>query len=102
MQPILVSHKNELSALCRRYAVKSLYLFGSAVGDDFNNQSDFDFLVSFQDALDPVVYADNYFALKKELERLLGRRVDLITERSLSNPYFIADLEQTRQLLYAA
>jgi predicted nucleotidyltransferase len=102
MQPVIVSRKEELNALCKRYAVKSLYLFGSAVGDRFNDQSDFDFLVSFQDGLDPVVYADNFFALKEELEKLLGRRVDLITERSLSNPYFIADLEQHRQLLYAA
>lgn len=102
MQQEIVSRNDDFIALCKQYAVKSLFLFGSAVNEKFNDQSDFDFLVSFQDGLDPVVYADNFFALKKGLEQLLGRKVDLITERSLSNPYFIADIERNRQLLYAA
>ena len=47
-------------------------------------------------------YADAYFGLKEELERLFGRPVDLVSLASLSNPYFIREIEASRRLLYAA
>jgi len=46
--------------------------------------------------------ADQYFGLLEALERLFGRRVDLLTRRSLRNPYFVHSVEKTRQVLYAA
>ena len=62
--------------------------------------SDFDFIVEF----DPLVlarYADAYFTLKQELEALLGRRVDLLTERNLDNPFLRKRVDAERQLVYA-
>jgi predicted nucleotidyltransferase len=47
-------------------------------------------------------YTDNYFALHEELEKLFDRKIDLVTENSLSNPYFIQGIDETKQLLYAA
>ena len=47
-------------------------------------------------------YTDNYFELHYHLQDLFNRKIDLITENSLSNPYFIESLEETKQLLYAA
>jgi len=44
--------------------------------------------------------ADNYFGLANELERLLERRVDMVTERSVRNPYFRQDIEATHQPVY--
>ena len=90
-----------LKSLCITYNVKTLYVFGSACTDRFNADSDIDILLSFKE-LSVEKYTDNYFALHEELEKLFERKVDLITENSLSNPYFIQSVEETKQLLYAA
>jgi predicted nucleotidyltransferase len=93
--------KIELQRLCEQYDIKSMYVFGSAVTPDFNESSDVDILISFKD-IPYDKYTDNYFELHEKLQELFNRKVDLITERSLSNPYFIESVERTKQLLYAA
>lgn len=100
MSALIEEHRPGLAALCRRFKVKRLYLFGSAARDSFQSEaSDLDFLVALDES-SPAEYAENYFGLAQELERLFGRRVDLVTERSVRNPYFREVLETTRQLLY--
>ncbi len=90
------------AALCRRFGVKRLYLFGSAAGGGFREDaSDLDFLVALEES-SSAEYTESYFALANELERLFGRRVDLLTERAVRNPYFLQVLEDTRQLVYEA
>ena len=78
-----------------------MYLFGSANTGNFNKESDIDILISFQE-LPFEQYTDNYFEIHEALETLFNRKVDLITERSLSNPFFIQSIDQTKHLLYAA
>ncbi|MDR0332555.1 MAG: nucleotidyltransferase domain-containing protein [Dysgonamonadaceae bacterium] len=90
-----------LRALCVAYDVKTMYVFGSVCTDKFNADSDIDMLVSFKE-LSIEKYTDNYFALHEELEKLFDRKIDLVTENSLSNPYFIQSIDETKQLLYAA
>jgi len=91
----------ELKKLCVQYDIKSMYVFGSACTDNFSEKSDIDILISFKDiSIDK--YTDNYFELHYRLEALFQRKVDLLTENSLSNPYFIESIEETKQLLYAA
>ncbi|MDR2801711.1 MAG: nucleotidyltransferase domain-containing protein, partial [Prevotellaceae bacterium] len=63
--------------------------------------SDIDFLISF-DNLSIEQYTDNYFELYYQLQRLFGRKIDLLTDKSLSNPYFIESVEASKQLIYAA
>jgi hypothetical protein len=87
--------------LCAQYKVKSMHLFGSAVGDDFSASSDLDFLVDFQ-AISPEEYTDNYFALRYALEKIFERKVDLVTQNSLRNPILIQNIEDHKLLLYAA
>jgi uncharacterized protein len=100
--PSIDKHRPELAALCRRYRVLSLSLFGSATRDDFDPEhSDYDFLVEFE-ALPPGQYADAYFGLLESLGRLMGRPVDLVVASAIKNPYFRQSVEQTRALLYAA
>lgn len=101
MATVLDPHLSELRDLCRRYAVARLDLFGSATNDSFDpERSDLDFLVEFED-LPPVQYAEAYFSLKESLESLFGRRVDLLTEASLENPYLRARVYQEREQVYA-
>ena len=91
----------ELQGLCKKYDIQTMYVFGSATTMLFNELSDIDILISFKE-LPFDKYTDNYFGLHEELEGLFQRKVDLLTERSLSNPYFIESVEKTKRLLYAA
>jgi len=45
-------------------------------------------------------YADNYFEVAEKFELILNRPVDLITDKSLKNPYFIDSVNQSKTLLY--
>ena len=61
--------------------------------------SDFDFLVSFRDSASPG-YADRYLDFAEALERLLGRKVDLVTERSVRRPSFRRAIESAHEVIY--
>lgn len=92
-----------LKSLCEKYQVESLYLFGSAVSSEIlSRESDLDFLITFKKGLSVEDYTENYFALQYQLRSLFNRDIDLITSRSLSNPYFIQSIEETKKLIYAA
>ena len=82
MHSDIEKRRQELIALCRRYDVTRLEVFGSAArGHDFDpSRSDFDFLVEFkpESALRPL---KRYLDLAEALEQLMGRPVDLV-ERS--------------------
>ena len=94
--------QDALAEICRRFGVRRLDVFGSAAKGDFDpDRSDLDFLVTIQ-AGSSGEYADNYLDLANALEALFGRRVDLVTERSIRNPYFRQSVEQSRQLVYEA
>lgn len=98
----LTAHQDEMVALCRRFGVRRLEVFGSATSDDFDAlRSDIDFLVEFEPP-DGTSRFEAFFGLKEGLEALLGRPVDLVDPSALKNPYFAEMVERTRQSLYAA
>ncbi len=97
---IIEAKDAELAELCRRFGVARLYVFGSAVSARFSGASDLDFVVEMTDRQPTGSYADRYIGLAEELERLFGRKVDLVTEESVRNPYFRREVESTRQLVY--
>jgi predicted nucleotidyltransferase len=89
-----------LDDLCRKFRVRRLDLFGSAATGSFDRaRSDVDLLVEFE-AMPPSAYAAAYFGLCAEVETLLGRPVDLVTEAALANPYLRRQIEEDRQALY--
>ena len=96
------SRKAEIEALCRRYRVRRLELFGSAAGGAFDPaRSDLDFLVEFESV--PEAYSlAAYFGLKAGLEALLGRPVDLVEASAVRNPYLRASIDRTREPVFAA
>ena len=101
MIPIIEQRKAAVVELCRRYRVERLYIFGSAAEDRFDVQrSDLDFLVKMADREPTGRYADRVLDFAEALERLFERRVDLVTEESVRNPYFRKEVEATRQLVY--
>jgi uncharacterized protein len=99
MQRIIEDNIDKIKALCTMYNVKSLFAFGSVCTDKFNDQSDIDLLIAFN-SMDYGDYADSYFNLADKFEELFNHPVDLITDKSLSNPYFIKSLNQTKTLIY--
>ncbi len=103
MHPTIQSHpSDELTALCQRYDVRRLEIFGSGAsrrpGDVIG---DLDFLVEFEDR-DPGGYADAYFGLLEALEGFFGRPVDLVMTSAINNPYFLEDIARSRAVLYGA
>lgn len=87
--------------LCQKHKVKTLAVFGSILTDRFNDQSDVDLLVNF-DTTDHEKwdYVSNYFDFQEELEKVLGRKVDLVVEKGLKNKYFIQNVNRTKHLIY--
>ncbi|MGH9816039.1 MAG: nucleotidyltransferase family protein [Candidatus Acidiferrales bacterium] len=101
MTPLFEQRRTELEALCRRYNVRRLDVFGSAAASKQRpGQSDLDLLVEFG-PFPPGAYADAYFGLMESLEALYGRPVDLVVASAIRNPYFLQAVERTKVLLYA-
>ncbi|MEA2599091.1 MAG: uncharacterized protein QOF89_83 [Acidobacteriota bacterium] len=102
MHPMIANLKIELEALCKRFGVHRLEIFGSAAGERFDDsRSDLDFLVDFAPA-SPAEMADRYFGLLEALESLFGRPIDLVMTAAIKNPYFLQGIQTSRKLLYAA
>ena len=99
MHKIFKKNINQIKTLCINHNVNSLFAFGSVCTDEFNNSSDIDLLISFN-PMDYADYADNYFLVADKFEEILHRHVDLITDKSLSNPFFIASVNQTKTQIY--
>jgi uncharacterized protein len=102
MIDLVEQHRAELESLCRRYRVKDLELFGSASNGDFDpSRSDLDFLVEFL-PIEPGQIAPDYFGLLHALEDLFDRKIDLVLDRAIRNPYFRRGVDMTRTPIYAA
>lgn len=93
----------KLVALCKKYKVAKLWVFGSILTPRFNDDSDVDFSVNFDsdtinsEGLD---WADIFFDFMHELENLFGRKVDLVCDDHVSNKYFRKELDSTKRLIY--
>jgi predicted nucleotidyltransferase len=100
MIDLIAQRLDEIRALCRQYGVRRLDLFGSAATGAFDPAtSDRDFVAAFADTRSPG-YADRYLSFAEELEALFDRPVDVVTERSIRNPYFRQAVEASRQTIY--
>jgi len=99
---MLESHLDHIKQLCVKYEVSKLYVFGSILTESFNEKSDIDFLITFSPDLSVEDYTNYYFELHQELQTILDRNIDLVTERSLQNPFLIKNINRSRKLLYDA
>jgi len=91
-----------LRELAVKHPVERLDLFGSAARDDFDPETgDLDFLVTFE-AMLPVDHADSYFGLLEDLQRLFGKRIDLLESEPIENPYLRESIVRSRKVLYEA
>jgi uncharacterized protein len=91
---------NDFTLLCQKHNVKYLYAFGSSVTDKFDyNTSDIDLLVEIDDS-DPVQRGEKLISLWDNFETFFLRKVDLLTESSIHNPYLRKNIDLTKVLVY--
>src|SRR5438128_176961 len=93
---------DSVADFCRRWKIKELSLFGSALGDDFRPDSDVDLLVTFQDphrSFGP--WMSELQDMEEELRAMFGREVDLVEKRSIRNPFRRHSILMTRRVIYA-
>ncbi len=102
MISLLQQHNASLQQLCRKHRVLRLEVFGSAADGTFQPaNSDLDFLVEYQ-SLSNGDYVDAYFGLLSDLEDLFDRKIDLVVDRAIRDPYFRKGVDQSRKVIYAA
>ncbi|WP_028664210.1 nucleotidyltransferase family protein [Runella zeae] len=100
MHPLLTNHLPAIRQVFQENSVKKAYAFGTVCTDAFGEDSDVDILIDFDENLDPITYGENYFKIVTAIETILGRTVDLVTARTLRNPYFIKVMNKTQTLIY--
>jgi predicted nucleotidyltransferase len=97
----LDKYKNDINRLCHENKVRYLYVFGSALSDSFNDASDVDLVVDIN-SNDPLEYANYYFNLKFSLQDLLKRKIDLLENKAIRNPYIKEKIDRSKTLIYGA
>ena len=86
--------------LCINHNVKYLYAFGSSTTNQFDEaNSDIDLLVEIDDK-DPLERGEKLLSLWDTFEKFFNRKVDLLTESSITNPYLKKDIDSTKVLIY--
>ena len=100
MNQLISNNKEQLASLFKAHKVVKADVFGSVLTDKFNKDSDIDLLISFQEGLDPLENGELWWSLYDSLKLLFNKEVDLVTERSLKNPYLIREIQSTRVNIY--
>jgi hypothetical protein len=96
---IIKDHIDLINQLCKKYRVNALFAFGSVVSGNFKPVSDIDLVVDI-DSNDPLEYADNYFGLKFQLEKIFKRPVDLLEQKAIRNTFLRQEIDKHKVLVY--
>lgn len=100
---LIEMNMEQIIALCKKYKVDKLWVFGSIMTPRFNENSDVDLLVDFDNSRIPLLErADNFFDFIFALEDIFGRKVDMTINKAIRNPYFRKEVDETRKLLWSA
>ncbi len=96
----ILKKKRDFSILCKDHKVRYLYAFGSSTTDKFNDAtSDIDLLVEI-DVPDPIERGEKLLSLWDTFELFFHRKVDLLTDSSVRNPYLRKSIDSTKVLIY--
>jgi predicted nucleotidyltransferase len=96
---LVLENINTIRQLCIKHKVSKLYAFGSVLTNKFSNESDIDLIVDFEN-VDLNSYADNYFDFKFSLEDTFNRKVDLLENKAIKNPFLKKVIDSSKQLIY--
>jgi len=100
MNKHIVLPKEQIVDFCRKWKIKELAIFGSALGDDFKPESDIDVLVVFDDSAEWSLF--DYMHAEEELKKLIGRKVDLVEKKAIRNPFRRHHILNHSEVIYAA
>jgi predicted nucleotidyltransferase len=100
MVDFLSRYEHKIARLFRQCRIERAYIFGSAAKGALKENSDLDFLIKFEEGIEPLERGELWWNLHDSLRDLFNREIDLITENSLKNPYFIQEIEETKSLIY--
>lgn len=92
--------RDAMAAFCKKWRIRELSLFGSALRRDFRPESDLDFLVTFEAGTSLDI--SDLLEMKEELELRFGRSVDIVEKEALRNPWRIKEILSGREVIYAA
>ena len=96
---LIEMNMDRIIALCQKYKVAKLWVFGSILTPRFNDRSDIDLSVIFHyDQIQDMFLT--FFDFIDELQELLGRKVDLVDETAVKNTVFRQELNRTKRLIY--
>src|SRR5450759_423544 len=96
----ILKKQNDFNTLCSNHNVKYLFAFGSSVTDKFDvNKSDIDLLVEI-DSKDPIDRGEKLLSLWDLFEIFFDRKVDLLTDSSIQNPFLKKSINATKILIY--
>jgi predicted nucleotidyltransferase len=100
LQDEILKQINDFKIICKNHKVKHLYAFGSSITDRFDiNKSDIDLLVEI-DSDDPIDRGEKLLSLWDNFEAFFHRKVDLLTDASIRNPYLRNSIDSTKKLIY--
>ena len=91
---------DDIAELCKKHGVNELSIFGSSIREDFNQNSDLDFLVSFNNTSEISLF--DIMNLERKFSELLKREVEIVEKESLKNPIRKNRILSTREIIYAA
>ncbi|MFN0048880.1 MAG: nucleotidyltransferase family protein [Cytophagales bacterium] len=92
----------KLVELLEKHKIKSAFFFGSVLTENFHEKSDLDILVNFQEGLNPLERGELWWNLHDSLRDNVHREIDLVSEKSLKNPYFIQEVNRTKVIIYGS
>jgi predicted nucleotidyltransferase len=96
----ILKKQKDFTVLCKNHNVRYLYAFGSSVTDKFDTgKSDIDLLVEIN-SMDPIERGETLLSLWDLFEIFFHRKVDLLTDSSIHNPYLRKSIDSTKVLIY--
>ena len=100
MSPHITPDPKRIEAFCRKWRVRELAIFGSALRDDFSPQSDVDVLVDLRPGHGLTLY--DWLDMIEELKAIFGRNVDLVAKGGLKNPLRRREILRSAEVVYAS
>jgi uncharacterized protein len=100
IQDEISNNVNDFNEVCKAHNVRYIYAFGSSITTGFDSsKSDIDLLVDI-DYTDPVERGEKLISLWDTFETFFKRKVDLLTEASIHNPFLRKSIDSTKILIY--
>ena len=90
----------DIVRLCEKYHISELSVFGSAIRDDFRDESDIDILVTFENLFDISIF--DLIDIESEFAKIVNRKAQVVIKESLKNPIRKKRILSTREVVYVA